>query len=218
MSPSRDARSGGGPAREEDCKMKRRTRSISPYWQLLLGFVLSLGVAWADVSNGNELVRNSPFLPEGYQPPSDRRPTPPPARPPPPAGPDPLDRIEFRGMANFGGKTEFSLFDPAQKRSFWIGLGRTDGGFTIEEYKEKEDAVVVRHEGKARTISLHESKIAALAPDTPTPPTPRETGNRTAPAAQPENPEERMKNLADEIRRRREIRRALVEEAEANNQ
>ncbi len=197
--------------------MKVRSLTLSSVSRVLLCLVLPMAAGSAAFGDANELVRNSPFLPEGYQPPQDRRPTPPPQRPPPPSGPEPLDRIEFRGMANFGGRTEFSLFDPSQKRSFWIGLNRTEGGFTVAEYKDKEDAIVVRHEGKTRTISLHESKIAALAPEaTPAPARPREPGARPTPAAQPEDPEERMRNLADEIRRRREVRRALVEESEGN--
>lgn len=197
--------------------MNVRVLPVSVISRLLLAVVLPLAMTPSVFADGNDLVQNSPFLPEGYQSQEDRQPPRPPERPPPPSGQEPLDKIEFRGMANFGGKTEFSLFDPAQKRSFWIGLERTEGGFTITEFKEKEDAVVVSHEGKTRTISLHESKVAALVPEAPTPPSPRGRESPSVPTARPEDPEERMRNLADEIRRRREIRRALVEEAEAGN-
>lgn len=168
--------------------------------------------------SGDDLVQNSPFLPEGYRPPGSER-TPPVREPPPqaPRGPEPLDQIEFRGLTRFGGTTQFSLFDPNEKRSYWIELNGTEGGFTVAEYKAGEEAVVVQHEGKTRTIPLHESKIAPLAPETPRP----EGRNRDRPreqAQRPENPEERMRNLAEEIQRRREARRALLEQARDEQQ
>jgi hypothetical protein len=198
--------------------MNRRSFTTAILWRVFLGLVLPAAVASAAVVDGNDLARNSPFLPEGYTPPQERRAAPPPPRPTPPPGPQPLDQIEFRGMTRIGGETSFSLFDPNQKRSFWIGLGQSDGGFEVVEYKQREEAVVVKHDGKSRTIPLHQSKIAALAPDAPPPPRPTETGQQRERAVQPQDPEDRMRNLAEEIRRRREIRRALVEEAEANQQ
>lgn len=195
--------------------MNARRFTQSSWTRLLLSCALALGAASHAVAqaDGDELVENSPFLPEGYQPPQERRP-PRQEQPPPPRGPEPLDQIEFRGMTTFNGQTSFSLFDPNQKRSFWVPLERTEGGFTVVEYKEGEEAVVVRHEGKQRTISLHESKVAALPEAAASPP--RNRGRDNPPAAQAEDPEERMKNLAEEIRRRREMRRAALEEAEAS--
>jgi hypothetical protein len=171
---------------------------------------MSLAAITAQANVADELVRNSPFLPDGWAPPQPR---PQPAPPPRPTQPQPLDRVEFRSKVNLGGKTTFSIFDPTNNRSHWLGLNQTEGGFTILEYKPKEDSIVVRHDGRTRTISLHEAKVQAMAEAAPAPTPGRAQGGVAAsqPAA---SPEERMQNLAEEIRRRREIRRALVEGGE----
>lgn len=158
----------------------------------------------AATAAGNDLVRNSPFVPEGWSAP---RPQERPRGPQPPAQAQPLDKVEFRGIAKVNGEASFSLFDPTKQRSYWLKLNKPDSGFTVVEYKAKEDAVVVRHEGNSRTISLHEAKVQAMAAPPPTQqPTPA-AGNAQAATT----PEARMQDLADEIRRRRAIRRALVE-------
>jgi hypothetical protein len=123
-----------------------------------------------------------------------------------------LDRLEFRGLTKLGGKLAFSLFDPTEKRSFWIGVGQSEAGFAVVEFNEREDAVVVTHDGRTRTVSLHESQVQVL-PDTAPPPV-RPTGATERPT-ETVDPEERMQNLAEEIRRRREVRRTLIEEAES---
>lgn len=181
-------------------------------------FGLALSMAAVSFSaEESDLVENSPFLPEGWEPPRERRPEPPPP-PPPERGPQPLDQIEFRGMTKFGDETSFSLFDPSADRSYWIALGQADGGIQVVEFKENEEAVVVKHDGKTRTISLHEAEVAAM--EEAEPEEPRRRGRRRSreQESEAEDPEDRMRNLADEIRRRREIRRALVEEAEGNQQ
>lgn len=177
---------------------------------LIPALVVAAGTASLQADVGKELINNSPFLPEGYTPPRpvDRR------RPPPPKPPEekPLDSLEFRSLATLSGGLTFSLYDPMEKRGFWLGVDESEAGFTILEFKEKEDAVVVRHDGETRTISLHESKVLAMANPPP------ET--RSAPQAsnsEPANPEERMQNLAEEIRRRREVRRALIEKNQREN-
>lgn len=173
----------------------------------------ALSVVLAAGASGRDLLTNSPFVPEGYEPPQPRqeRPPPPP-RPEPPRGPQPLDRLEFRGLTKLGGKLAFSLFDPIEKRSFWIGIGQSEAGFSVVEFKEREDAVVVTHDGRTRTVALHESQVQVL-PDTAAPAVRRTTA--TERPAEAVDPEERMQNLAEEIRRRREVRRALIEEAES---
>jgi len=116
--------------------------------------------------------------------------------------------MEFRGIARINGEPSFSLYDPTNQRSYWLRLNQPDSGFTVTEYKPREDAVVVRHEGQARTISLHEARVQAMATPPPTPPGGVTPGTEQAQAT---TPEARMQDLAEEIRRRREIRRALVE-------
>jgi len=174
--------------------------------------ILASASAGAFANVGDELVKNSPFLPEGYQPPRPPDRTPP--RPTRPPEERPLDKLEFRSIAKLSGETTFSLFDPTEKRGFWLTVNQSEGGFTLVEYKEKEDSVVVRHDGRTRVIPLRESKVVAIADAPATRPAPTPTA---APAAEAANPEERMQNLAEEIRRRREIRRALIEQNEANN-
>lgn len=178
---------------------------------VLLAIVLSL-LAVPGLAAKN-LVDNSPFIPEGWRPPEPRpvRPVPPP-RPERPPGPQPLDQIEFRGMAKLGGNLEFSLFDPTEKRSFWIGVGKSEGGFSVVEFNEAEGAVVVRHDGRTRTITLRESKVQAME-ETPPPRTRAEILAERR-ADQPVDREERMRELAEQIRNRRVARRAILGDGE----
>ncbi len=181
---------------------------------LFPALIMAAAVTVAHANVGDELIKNSPFLPEGYEPPKPQNRTPP--RPPQKPEERPLDKLEFRSIAKLSGEMTFSLFDPMEKRGFWLGVDQSEGGFTVLEYKEKEDSVVVRHDGRTRVIPLHESKVTALAeaPPTPTPP----GGAQPAATEEAGTPEERMQNLAAEIRRRREIRRALIEQNQAENQ
>lgn len=198
--------------------MEHRPRK--PVWKngLIACLALISGFSAADsfAQQNNRLIENSPFLPENYQPPQTNQRPPREPPPPPPRGPEPLDKIEFRGLTTIGGKPSFSLYDPDEKRSYWIPLGRTDGGFTIVDYNEDEEAVVVRHNDKNRTISLHEATIAAMPTPAPTPPVRR--GGRGEQAQEAQDPEERMQNLQEEIRRRRELRRAALERAQTDSQ
>ena len=205
---------------EEIVRMKEhRPRGLVRIVGLIacVAFVNGFSLAESFGQERSRLIENSPFLPEGYQPPQTNQRPPREPPPPPPRGPEPLDKIEFRGMTTIGGEPSFSLFDPEEKRSYWIPLGRTDGGFTIVDYKEDEEAVVVRHNNRNRTISLHEATIAAMPVQAPTPPTNRRGGRREQ-AQEAQDPEERMQNLQEEIRRRRELRRAALERTRTDSQ
>lgn len=192
-------------------RIRRRKTDCIVLFSILVSLVMG------PVAAGNGLVGNSPFLPEDYEPPrerEERRPEPRP-RPEPPRGPQPLDQLEFRGLTKFGGELAFSLYDATESRSFWIGVGQSEAGFNVVEYDEGEDAVVVRHDGNTRTVALHESKVQEM-PESEARPAQRGSGDRRSSEA--EDPEERMQNLAEEIRRRREVRRNLIEEAEAQRE
>lgn len=183
----------------------------------LLAFGLGAGVA---AHAGDELVRNSPFIPQGWQPPrAPERPTP---RPTPERPQDrPLDRVEFRGMTVLFGERSFSIHDPSSNRSFWLREGQGEAGFRVVEFNPGDDAVIVEHDGERRTIPLHEAKVAAVEQPRQAP---RPTGGTRPQATRgptrqvEQDPEERMQNLAEEIRRRRELRRQILERSESGEE
>lgn len=178
--------------------------------------LLALALATTSVAGARDLVSDSPFLPEGFTPSGEREQRPPPPPPQPPRGPQPLDNIEFRGLTKVGGELAFSLYDPAEQRSFWLGPGESFAGFTITEFEEGGDySIVVSHNGETRTIGLREAEVQPLEVPRETNRNDRRRGRNEN--ADPRSTEERMEELAAEIRRRREARRELLEQAEQRN-
>ena len=108
------------------------------------------------------LHENSPFVPEGFVPPSERR------RPPPPPQPrrdDPLDRIEFRSLTLWQGTYSFSIYNPAENRSYWLEEGQGEDGFTIVSFDPRRDELTISYEDRQRRISLRESRITTAEAD-----------------------------------------------------
>ncbi len=192
--------------------MKNRNHDSPLFRRILVGAVV-LMMAAVSLHAVEDLVERSPFIPEGWSPPQPPRPR---ETPPPPAQPQALDRLEFRGMTKWQGEYLFSLFDPTENRSFWLGVNQSDSGFTVSEFNERDETVVVRHENRSRSVGLRESKVQAIAESSETPPRPAQaTGRQSQQRQQAQTPEERMQQLAEEIRQRRAARRQVIEETQA---
>jgi len=162
----------------------------------------------------------SPFLPEGFGAANDKA----------PAAASPLDRLELRGVMTIEGHTTAVLFDKSNNRSSSVELGATENNIKVSDYRPQDDSVLVESGGQSKRIRLLEAKIVAVAA-TPVPPPPV-PGAPPPPvaSAQPSGPgpvtpqmsdEEvraRMQRVAEEIRRRREMRRQMLERAQQQNQ
>jgi len=92
----------------------------------------------------------SPFLPAGSKP--------------APAAPAPdldLQGLQLSEISVIGDEQQFNLVNTRTKQSFWLGLGASEGGFTVESYDAEGDSVVVSRGGKTRRLELRQSKIIA---------------------------------------------------------
>ncbi len=166
---------------------------------LAAAFVVSGAVpAFADRSS---LVEDSPFIWEGYTPPEERRP-PPREEPPAPPQDDPLDRLELRGITVIGGETLVSLYHPDDQESFWLSVDESEAGYTVLDY-DGSDSIRVRRGDTERSITLKESRVAEM-------PRSQEQARQGSSGRQEsaQETEERLRQAAEELRRRRAIRRS----------
>ena len=183
-------------------------------------------------SFGQEEPEN-PFEPPGYK--SRSKPVEPPK-------PSPVAQYELRSIMVLNGVHTFSLYDTKTKKGFWIDLNETVEGVAISDYDKSDESVNVRSGGYSRRLKLKEAQIVALKV-TPPPRTQSSSGSRSLPRNVPSSPPNmvpgpppstppsevpsraainnlsdqevraRMQRVAEEIRRRRAMRRTMAEGA-----
>ncbi len=164
----------------------------------------------------------SPFLPPGFGQQAA----------PPPAAAGPLDSIEVRGILSLDGKTFITLFNTGDSKSFTAQLGETVNNITVTDYtfEGQDDVVTLESGGKTRRVSLKKAKIVAMAvppvnavplPAGQPPPAQQagaiaqpQSGNM--PQMSDEEVRQRMQRVAEEIRRRRAVRREALERSQQN--
>lgn len=153
----------------------------------------------------------------------------------------PLDTLELRGVSSLGGTTLLTLYDPNTSRGFTVELDGTVNGFKVSDYKPEDDSVLVESGGLSKRIRLRKSQIIAvtappLPPTMPIPGTANVTNVNPAPGQPGFNPananaagantaqmsdeevRQRMQRVAEEIRRRREMRREMLQRAQQQGQ
>ena len=151
------------------------------------------------------LVRDSPFAPAAGA-----------ARASAPGAAGPL---EFRGVVFEDGRYLFSVYDQTAQRGWWVTLGeeQPDLPFVARSYDRERDLLTVEHQGRSVTLELQAGHVAGSAAppaeQSPPPlPNPRESAGQAGPT--PANPPvpanaqpaegQRLQELADELRRRRQ--------------
>ena len=169
----------------------------------------------ATLPAGYESLReNSPFVPEGFVDPSQRRPPPPPPRQ---RQNDPLDRLELRSIWVFEGVPSFSIYDAVNDRSYWLRENETREGFTITRFNARADSVTVRYEGRTRDLPLRSSQVETSAEE-PETSSGEETGpggsqaprRGAPPSVSPEERERLLRERAEELRQRQVVRRRII--------
>lgn len=187
-----------------------RANQLSPA-RAFIAILLAVASGHALAAQGAQ----SPFLPPGYG-----------SKAAPPPAASPLDSYEFRGVLTLDDKTFITLFDKGSSRSFTAVVGETVNNVTVAEYRLKgdDDVVVLESGGVRRDLTLAKAKIIALAVPPPTavplpqagqPPLPGTVTTPGQPAVNPgmsdEEVRQRMQKVAEEIRRRRAVRREMLE-------
>ena len=71
--------------------------------------------------------------------------------------------LEFRGVADLPGGPAFRVVDPARKSGAWVHLNEPDPelGFVVKQHDAEHETVVVEHQGRTYTLSLHQSKVSS---------------------------------------------------------
>lgn len=110
-------------------------------------------------SEENSLVERSPFLPPGYNNKTKNenvnvRPPPPPPPPIPPS-------VELRGIIEFGGKVQFSLFDKKTQKGSWYFLDESKDGYSIKNYDKINNSITIIYNGTEFNIDLKEPSVEA---------------------------------------------------------
>ena len=142
----------------------------------------------------------------------------------------PLDALEFNGLVVIGGKTHVSLLDTKTKKNYWLSEDEAaDDGLQIvridQEVGQSKQRVVVRRGAATKELSMREFDIiTAVAPKRPVAQATTSAVNTSRPtngkssgiqSASDDEVRERMKRVAEEIRRRRAMRRTASEQAQS---
>lgn len=142
-----------------------------------------------------------------------------------PAPPSPLDTLELRGVLTMSGTTVVTLVNTAENnRSFMVPVGSTVGGITVSDYQSEDGSVLVQSGGRERRVKFKKTQIVTMvAPPPVVAPVPQPGAPVVAAAGAPppapgapgamgdEEVRQRMERVAQEIRRRREMRREIME-------
>jgi len=161
----------------------------------LLGAMVATS-GWAQ-SGGDEKEFRPPFWPAWYHP----------EKAPVPTTPSRIDQMEFRGVLSVAGETFITLVDSASSRAWMIPLNASSEGITVSDFHVDNGTVRARNDadGRERLLALHEARIVALAPPPVRSTRPKIHVHRTAPR------DENRDRVAQEIQRRREMRRQLLD-------
>lgn len=90
---------------------------------------------------------------------------------------DPAEKVsaaaaapEFRGYMVEGGERIFSLYDPAQGRSFWLKRDEAGGGLVARKFSEDKLLLEVEYRGRPLALHLVQAKVKLMAAGAPASP------------------------------------------------
>jgi hypothetical protein len=159
---------------------------------------------------GRATAQESPFIPDGF---GGAAPTAPVSS---------LDRFQFGGVMTIGTETFVTVVDTTTSKSTLMAIGDTVGGLRVTDFRPDEGTIQIESGGQTKRVKLPEAKIVAMA--TPPPPPMQAQNGPLAQGPMPQGPpqvagapisdeeaRQRMQRVAEEIRRRREMRRQMLE-------
>jgi hypothetical protein len=98
----------------------------------------------------SKLSSNSPFLPPDYK---DSKTVV--TKPVVPQSNGPISReVEFRGVVQFNGVYEFSLFYKTEQRGYWIAENQSESGISVRSFDADTMTVTVTLNGRSERLSL----------------------------------------------------------------
>ncbi len=123
--------------------------------------------------------------------------------------------LELRGIMTTAAGTRFCIYDPVKKSGIWSGLNEHGNTFVIKSADLAHDTVVVQSEGRSLKLTLHEARIAALGPAGPPGAVAPSSPEGAAAPASPADQAQRLAAVAEEVRRRRELRNQQAQQQAA---
>ncbi len=134
------------------------------------------------------------------------------------AGDTPNQPLEFRGVIEEGGGWVFSIYDTTSRHSRWVGLNTASDDFVVKEYDAIHQTVSVDQHGRVLSLSLKSAPKIAQAGNQMVMRAPQVNAipgmpPTVGPGAQPGSPADaqRLQQIAQEIERRRALRRQAAQ-------
>lgn len=172
-------------------------RGIKPLLQIL-SFALTVTLSSVQSVAADTLESSNPFLPPGY---GEAKPEPP---KPVVQTNGPISReVEFRGIMNYGGAYQVSVFNKSENKSYWLYENRSEGGITVRGYDTDSKTITVNMNGRSERLTL------MSATDAPLPVVSSVSQPGKASANNPVLPPG-LENTNDNNDRRRVIRRRVI--------
>jgi hypothetical protein len=115
--------------------------------------------------------------------------------------------FELRGIMSTAGGTRFCIYDPVKKSSAWVGMNESGNSFLVKAADPVRDTVTLQAGGQVMTLALRESKVVSLGSGgLVAAPPPSGAMGPVVLRPTPEDEQRRLQAIAEEVRRRRELR------------
>jgi len=147
-----------------------------------------LGFAWLPARAGAQLADSSPFLPAGAAGGSSTDPS----------------ALELRGILIGPEGTRYDIYDPAKKFGTWSGVNEKGHDFMIRsaDSDPTRGRVLVQAAGRTYPLQLKSAHASAAGPGGPG----LQAGANGAANVTPADEAQRLAAVAEEVRRRRQLR------------
>jgi hypothetical protein len=131
-------------------------RGIKPLLQIL-SFALTVTLSSVQSVAADTLESSNPFLPPGFG--KEKVVAPPPVV----QSNGPISReVEFRGIMNYGGAYQFSVFNKSENKSYWLYENQSEGGITVRGYDANSRTITVNMNGRSERLTLMSATDAPL--------------------------------------------------------
>lgn len=130
-----------------------QTKALRP-----LTLTLTLALSSVSALRAETLENQNPFLPPGYGEQKE-------VAPPPPVVQTngPISReVEFRGIVQFDGSYQFSLYNKSENKAYWLFENQSEGGITVRGYDVSSKTITVNMNGRSERLTLMSASDAPL--------------------------------------------------------